>query len=97
MDDALTAHLADEQPFVTGSAPGLFTQDEWNEMRDHGMAGIPKDRILVQLGHMLRAFDSEEELADFWRALPAAARAMYRLFGARRLSRELTALYGTDE
>lgn len=94
--ESLAAHLAREEPFVTGNAPELLTQKEWDELRDHGIAGIPKDRMLVQLGYMLRSFDSEAERTEFWRALPVIARVMYRLFGARSISKELTALYGDD-
>ncbi|GAB2566037.1 hypothetical protein GCM10027033_23160 [Leucobacter ruminantium] len=97
VDAALAAHLGDEEPFVADHAPALLTQVEWDEMRDHGIAGIPKNRLLIHLGYMLRAFEAEEERADFWWALPFAARALYRLFGERQLTRELTALYGADD
>ena len=97
VDTVLAAHLGDEEAFVAEHAPALLTQTEWDEMRDHGIAGIPKNRLLIQLGHMLRAFESEEERAEFWRAIPLPARAMYRLFGERQLTRELTALYGPDD
>ncbi|MGB4135920.1 MAG: hemerythrin domain-containing protein [Microbacterium sp.] len=94
LNDALNTHLADEERFVPEIAPELISQKEWDEMREHGMAGIPRDRLLVQLGFMLREFDTEEERADFWGRVPLGARVMYRLFGARQLSRELTEHYG---
>lgn len=95
VDTRLTAHLAEEEPFVTTQAAELLTQEEWNEMRDHGISAMPRNRVLIQLGYMLRAFESDEERAEFWHAVPLGARVLYRLFGARQLSRELTQLYGT--
>lgn len=94
---ALAAHLGEEEPFVAEHAPALLTQVEWDEMRDHGIAGIPKNRLLIQLGYMLRAYETEEERTEFWRAIPLVARALYLLFGERQLTRELTALYGADD
>lgn len=96
VNDSLNAHLTNEEAFVPEAASELISQVEWEEMRKHGMADIPKDRLLLQLGFMLREFESEKERAEFWRHVPLAAKVMYRLFGARQLTRELTLLYGTE-
>ncbi|GAA3728172.1 hypothetical protein GCM10022239_01220 [Leifsonia bigeumensis] len=94
---ALNAHLADEERFVPEAAGALLTQAEWDEMRDHGIATMPRDRLLIQLGYLMREMDSDEERERFWRGVPVMARALYRLFGARQLSRELAELYGSAD
>lgn len=95
LEAALVDHLNDEERTIRPLAGDLLTQTEWDELRDHGIAGTPKSRMLIQVGYLLRTFgDDEAGRLEFWNALPAVVRVLYRLFGERQLSRELTALYG---
>ncbi len=96
LNDALTAHLADEEQFVPETAGALLTQTEWNELRDHGIATTPRSRLLIEVGYLLRTMETDDERAEAWQTLPGPVRLLYRLFGERQLSKELTALYGTD-
>ncbi|MBU6512727.1 MAG: hemerythrin domain-containing protein [Betaproteobacteria bacterium] len=95
--DALNAHLADEEQFVPETAGALLTQREWDELRDHGIATTPRTRLLIEIGYMLNAMETDEERTEFWHVLPGPVRVLYRLFGSRQLSKEMTALYGADE
>lgn len=92
--DALAAHLADEEENIRPVATEFLRQGEWDGLAEHGMAAIPPDRRLVQLGWVLNSFDNDTERREFWGKLPAPARALYRLFGARKVNKEWLGLFG---
>lgn len=91
--DALEAHLADEEDTIRPLAGEFIRQSEWEGLREHGFDAIPPERRLVQLGLMLSAFDNDDERREFWVALPAPVRALYRIFGARQFRKEWFELY----
>lgn len=91
--DALEAHLADEEVTVRPVAAQVIRQSEWDGLAEHGLAAIPPNRRLVQLGWVLSGFDNDEQRREFWGKLPPPARAMYRIFGARQLRKEWLDLY----
>lgn len=89
----LNDHLADEELNIRPVAGSLLSQSEWDGLRDHGIRTMPKGRILIQLGYMMRAMETDAERAEFFASVPPPVRVLYRLFGERQLSRELTELY----
>lgn len=91
--DTLELHLADEETNVRPVASQVIRQSEWDGLAEHGLAAIPPKRRLVQLGWILSGLDNDEDRREFWMKLPAPARAMYRIFGARKLRKEWMDLY----
>jgi hypothetical protein len=70
-----------------------MTVGEWERLGELGRAGIPKDRLLVQLGWILDGVppaDRREMLGK----LPLPARIAWRLIGRRTFEKERRALYG---
>lgn len=91
--DTLAAHLADEETTIRPVASAVIRQSEWDGLGEHGLAAIPPKRRLVQLGWILTAFDNDDQRREFWNKVPAPVRAMYRVFGARKLRKEWLELY----
>lgn len=94
LDEALREHMADEEQFVLPLVEAHLTVAEWAELGERGRAGIPKDRLLIQLGWMLDGTSPADQRA-FLRELPMPARVAWRLVGKRRFAREKAEVYGT--
>ncbi|AWB92748.1 hemerythrin domain-containing protein [Aeromicrobium chenweiae] len=87
----LDDHLGQEETEILPVAATSFTQAEWDRLREAGMASIPRNRLLVQLGYILEDAGPDERkqiLAD----VPAPGRVLYRLVGRRRYQREIRTL-----
>ncbi|MDO5676709.1 MAG: hemerythrin domain-containing protein [Propionibacteriaceae bacterium] len=92
--EALEDHLADEEATIRPVAAEYIRQSEWEGLAEHGFEAIPPNRRLVQLGVLLSAFEDDEQRRVFWQSVPAVARAMYRIFGARQLRKGQALLLG---
>jgi hemerythrin-like domain-containing protein len=93
LDVVLREHMADEERYVLPLVEEHLTVAEWAELGERGRAGIPKDRLLIQLGWMLDGL-SRAERRDFMRPLPLAAKAAWVLIGKRQFGKEKAAVYG---
>jgi iron-sulfur cluster repair protein YtfE (RIC family) len=93
LDAALREHMADEERYVLPLVEEHLTVAEWAELGDRGRAGIPKDRLLIQLGWMLDGL-SKPERRNFMRPLPLAAKVAWVLIGKRQFAKEKAAVYG---
>ena len=56
----LEQHLGQEEQDILPVATATMTQAEWDELGKHGMAAIPRDRMLIQLGMMLESMPPQE-------------------------------------
>ncbi|HEY2271263.1 MAG TPA: hemerythrin domain-containing protein [Jatrophihabitantaceae bacterium] len=96
LDEALREHMADEERLILPLVEEHLTVAEWAELGERGRAGIPKDRLLIQLGWMLDGVSADDRQA-FLRELPLPARIAWRLIGKRRFAREKAEIYGTAQ
>jgi hypothetical protein len=91
---ALLVHLALEEKRVLPTAADVMTQEEWDQVGEQGVAGMPRGRLLIQLGWMLDSVP--EDSRDEWlrRNLPAPARALWRAVGRPRFAAHRARVYG---
>jgi hemerythrin-like domain-containing protein len=90
LDDIRTTllpHLGLEEEKIAPVAATTLSQQEWNQMAEHGMAALPKNRLLLQLGAILNSFPPEERKRWFKESVPTPARVLYRLLGRRQYDR----------
>jgi hypothetical protein len=90
---ALREHMADEERYVLPLVEEHLSVAEWEELGERGRAGIPKDRLLIQLGWILDG-RSPEECREFLAKLPLPARVAWRLIGRRKFDKERRRIYG---
>ena len=90
---ALEEHLDDEEREVLPVVERHMTLAEWNAVGERARASVPKDRLLVQLGHILEGC-SPEEARRFLAQLPVPARLAWRLVGRRAYAAERTRIQG---
>jgi iron-sulfur cluster repair protein YtfE (RIC family) len=90
---ALREHMADEERTVLPLVEQHLSVAEWEALSERQRAGIPKDRLLIQLGWILDGL-SPTERATFLRKMPLPARIAWRLFGRRRFEQERRRVYG---
>jgi hemerythrin-like domain-containing protein len=69
-------HLDDEEQKVVPLAAGALTQQEWDEMAQHGVAWIPRNKRGIAFGMILEPL-GEADRALMMRALPAPVRMLY--------------------
>jgi hemerythrin-like domain-containing protein len=80
---ALDEHLADEERELLPLVSEHVTQAEWDALNEKGREAIPKNRLaLVFIGAILEEADPRET-KKFLAELPAPARLLWRLVGAR--------------
>lgn len=91
---ALDEHLADEEEHILPLAAQHVTQEEWDELGEHGIAAMPKSRLLVFFGYIMEEATPAER-ARMMAKMPAPARLAYRVAGAR-ISRRTTARLRRD-
>jgi hemerythrin-like domain-containing protein len=91
---ALDEHLADEEEHILPLAAQHVTQDEWDELGHHGIAAMPKSRLLVFFGYIMEEATPSER-ARMMAKMPAPARLAYRVAG-ERISRRTTARLRRD-
>ncbi|XVQ14119.1 DUF4267 domain-containing protein [Spirillospora sp. CA-255316] len=78
----LVEHLDDEEANLLPLAGRHLTEAEWNAQGEHFVRHTPKSRILTFLGIALEDATPRER-AEFLAGLPAPARALWRIYGAR--------------
>jgi hemerythrin-like domain-containing protein len=90
---ALVTHMDDEERLILPLVEEHLTVAEWNELGAAGRDGMPKDRLLVQLGFILEGLTPAERV-EFLRQMPLAARVAWRLIGRRKYRKERELIYG---
>jgi hemerythrin-like domain-containing protein len=90
----LFVHLGQEEKLILPAASTSLSQREWDELGKHGMAGIPKNRLMINLGFILEAFSAEERSAWMKANVPGFARALYGIFGRRQYESHYRQVYG---
>ena len=89
----LLNHLDDEETNVKPVAARVLTQKEWNKPRT-SLKELKLNRILYQIGYMLKCAPTEALRNEFWEAMPAPVRLLYRRFGQKKFESEWEELYG---
>jgi iron-sulfur cluster repair protein YtfE (RIC family) len=93
LDAALREHMADEERDILPLVETHLSVAEWEAMGERARSGIPKDRMLVQLGWILDGLSPDERRA-FLRNMPFAARIAWRLIGRRTWAKDRDRVYG---
>lgn len=90
----LFAHLGQEEEQILPVAATALTQGEWDSIGAHSRSGIPRDRLMVQLGFILEGFAPDER--DEWLRtnVPGPARMLYRVIGRRQYEKNYRLVYG---
>jgi hemerythrin-like domain-containing protein len=83
----LKVHLQEEEEQMLPVVERYITAQEWEELGTRGMASIPKNRLLVQLGHILEECSPDEQ-ARFLAKVPLPGRIAWRLVGQRKFRAE---------
>ncbi|MCW2769628.1 MAG: hemerythrin protein [Aeromicrobium sp.] len=87
----LNEHLGQEENEILPVASTTFTQTEWDRLREAGMASVPRNRLLVQLGYILEDADPEQR-KHMLSNVPVPARVLYSLVGRRKYEKEIRSL-----
>lgn len=90
----LLTHLGQEETQILPTAASVMSQREWSLLHEHGMASIPKDKLLLQLGWILEVVPADERPAWLRANLPAPARLAWRLVGKRQFAAHRARIYG---
>jgi len=91
----LLTHLGQEEAQILPTAATVMSQREWSLLHEHGMAAVPKDKLLLQLGWILEVIPADER-PDWLRAnLPAPARLLWKTVGRRRFAAHRARIYGS--
>ncbi len=92
--DTLLTHLGDEETAVLPTASTVMTQREWGALHERGMAAVPRERLLLQLGWILEVVPADERAGWLRANLPLPARVLWRLVGRRRFAAHRAHVYG---
>lgn len=95
MRTTLLAHLGQEEAQILPTAATVMSQREWSLLHEHGMASIPKDKLLLQLGWILEIVPADERTAWLRTNLPAPARLLWRTVGKRQFAAHRARVYGS--
>ncbi|ROO85719.1 hemerythrin HHE cation binding domain-containing protein [Actinocorallia herbida] len=87
----LVEHLDDEEAHLLPLAERHLTEAEWNAQGDHFAEHTPKTKLLTLLGVVLEDATPQER-TEILAGLPAPARAVWRLYGARHHARRMRRL-----
>ncbi|QGG41926.1 hemerythrin domain-containing protein [Aeromicrobium yanjiei] len=91
VSSALDTHLGQEEEVILPVAAMSLSQAEWDRLGEAGMASVPRNRLLVQLGYILE--DATPEQRSMVLAhVPLPARVLYRLTGRRQYEKEIRTL-----
>lgn len=93
--DTLLTHLGDEESSILPTASTVMSQREWGALHEHGMASVPRERLLLQLGWILDVVPAAERAGWLRTNLPLPARVMWHLVGRRRFAAHRARVYGT--
>lgn len=91
---ALHEHLSDEERHVLPMVEEHLSIAEWEQLGERGRAGIPKDRLLIQLGYLLEG-TSPAEQREFLAHLPLPVRVLWKVAGRRKYARERRLVEGS--
>lgn len=92
--DTLERHLGQEEHDILPVASATMSQEEWDELGRHGMASIPRDRLLIQLGMMLESMPGDQRAGWLKENVPMVARLLYALVGRRKFVNHYRLVYG---
>lgn len=95
--ETLTRHLGQEEEQIVPVAAVSLSQEEWDALGKHGMAQIPRDRLLIQLGAMLESMSPQERAGWMKANLPPLPRLLWALLGKRQYAAYRTRVYGTGQ
>lgn len=87
----LNEHLGQEEDEILPVATTSLYQSEWNRLGEEGLAAIPKNRRLVQLGYILEDATPEQR-ASLLARVPPPARLLFKLIGRRQYEKEIADL-----
>ncbi|HEV7183866.1 MAG TPA: hemerythrin domain-containing protein [Leifsonia sp.] len=91
---ALSTHLSQEETQILPVAAVTMTQREWDAFGERGLASVPKNRLMVQLGYVLDPFTPDERITWMKTTLPGIARVLYRTVGRRQYESDYRRIYG---
>ncbi|WP_426519560.1 hemerythrin domain-containing protein [Diaminobutyricibacter sp. McL0618] len=91
---SLSTHLGQEENQILPVAAATMSQREWDAFGERGLASVPKNRMMVQLGYILDPFTPEERHAWMKTTLPGFARVLYRTVGRRQYETNYRRVYG---
>jgi hypothetical protein len=91
---ALLRHLGEEEEVILPAAAAVFSQREWNRLGEHGRAGIPRNRLFIQLGFILSSMEPDAARA-FLAEMPPQVRVLFRMLGRRQYLAHRRRVYGT--
>jgi hemerythrin-like domain-containing protein len=90
---ALLEHLDDEEAHILPIAARAVTQEEWDELGQHGTSGMTPSQLPLMFGMVMEEATPEEH--DMMMAvLPAPARLLMRTYGAWRYRQYVRAVRG---
>jgi hypothetical protein len=92
--DLLLEHLGQEERDILPTASTVMSQREWGALHAHGMASIPRERRLLQLGWILEVIPPEEQAGWLRTNLPAPARLVWWVTGRRQFAAHRAVIYG---
>jgi hypothetical protein len=92
--DTVLEHLGQEENLILPTASTVMSQREWGTLHAHGMASIPHNRRLLQLGWILEVIPPEEQAGWLRTNLPAPARAVWWVTGRRQFAAHRARIYG---
>ena len=90
----LLTHLGQEETQILPTAATVMSQREWSLLHEHGMASIPKDKLLLQLGWILEIIPADERPEWLRANLPAPARVLWKVVGRRQFAAHRARIYG---
>lgn len=90
----LVLHLGQEEERILPTASSVLSQREWDQLHEHGMASVPRSRLLIQLGWILDAVPPAERPGWLRTNLPAPARLLWHTVGRRRFAAHRARVYG---
>jgi hypothetical protein len=91
---ALTRHLGQEEEQIVPVAAISLTQSEWDQLGEHGMSQVPRERLMIQLGAMLESMPPQERAGWLKANVPPLARLLWALLGKRQYADYRRRVYG---
>ncbi|ROS23065.1 hemerythrin domain-containing protein [Cellulomonas sp. PhB150] len=92
--DTLLAHLGQEESAILPTAATVMSQKEWGALHARGMASIPRERLLLQLGWILEVVPADERSGWLRANVPAPARLLWLVTGRRQFAAHRARIYG---
>ena len=93
LHEALAEHLGEEEREILPLAARHVTQAEWNEIGQHGIAGMSKSQLPLLFGMILEEA-TPGEAADLYASVPPPVRVLTRMVFLPRYRRYVTKVRG---